>query len=154
MEVIGNVRVTSLEITGGADLAEKFDVQGRIEAGMVVEIDPEHEGKLRLSQSAINKRVAGVISGAKKLAAGVVLTDPADKSQNAQPIAMSGRVWVWCDTTEHAIEPGDFLTTATRPGHAMVAINLAEAQGAILGKAMTHLAKGTVGLVLALVNLQ
>src|SRR5262249_10122041 len=80
LHVVGTARVSVLEITGGADLAEKFAVQGKIAPGMVVEIDPDHEGELRLSTGALNKRVAGVISGAKQLNAGVVLTDPDDKA--------------------------------------------------------------------------
>ena len=152
--VEGTASVGVLEIRGGADLAEKFAVEGKIEPGMVVEIDPDHEGKLRLASGAFNRRVAGVISGAKNLSAGVVLTDPADKSKDSLPVAMSGRVWVYTDATERAVEPGDFMTTAERAGHAMPITDIAKAQGAILGKAMTKLPKGKVGLVLVLVNLQ
>ena len=77
-----------------------------------------------------------------------------DGSENHAPIAISGRVWVYADATEQAIEPGDFLTTAERPGYVMKATDLQKAQGAILGKAMTRLEKGQTGFVLVLVNLQ
>ena len=150
----GTAQMRVLEILGGADLAEKFEMEGAVKPGMVVEIDPDHEGGLRLSTGAYNKRVAGIVSGAKNLSAGVVLTDPNAKNQHAQPIAMSGRVWVYCDATEKAIEPGDLLTTAERPGHAMAVSDASKSQGTILGKAMSRLAKGKVGLVLVLVNLQ
>jgi hypothetical protein len=69
-------------------------------------------------------------------------------------VALSGRVWVHCDAQEHGVEPGDFLTTATRPGHAMPVVDRARADGAIIGKAMSRLEKGGCGLVLVLVNLQ
>ena len=129
-------------------------VQAKIAPGMVVEIDPDHEGKLRLASGAYNRRVAGIVSGAGKLPAGVVLSAPNDKASHSTPIAMSGRVWVYTDATEQGVEPGDFLTTAERPGYAMPAAELSRAQGAILGKAMTRLRKGGIGLVLVLVNLQ
>lgn len=51
------------------------------------------------------------------------------------------------------MRPGDLLTTSGTPGHAMKAANPAQAQGAILGKAMTPLEEGC-GLVLVLVSLQ
>jgi hypothetical protein len=67
---------------------------------------------------------------------------------------MSGRVWVYADATQCAIEPGDLLTTADKPGYAMKARDLRQSHGAILGKAMTHLEKGKTGMVLVVVNLQ
>jgi hypothetical protein len=149
----GTVAVKVLEITG-ADLAEKFPVsEPDIEPGMVVEIDPDQPGNLRLARGAYNKRVAGVVAGANGLSKGIVLGN-LEGSDHHAPIAISGRVWVYADATEQAIEPGDFLTTAARPGYAMKANDLRQAQGAIIGKAMTRLEKGKTGLVLVIVNLQ
>ena len=74
--------------------------------------------------------------------------------EDTQPVALSGRVWVYCDAADKAIEPGDMLTTAARAGHAMAVTDFSQAHGAVLGKAMSKLAKGETGLVLALVNLQ
>ena len=51
------------------------------------------------------------------------------------------------------IKPGDLLTTSDTPGHAMKVGDHTQAQGAILGKAMTGLKQGK-GLVLVLVTLQ
>jgi len=51
------------------------------------------------------------------------------------------------------IVPGDLLTTAATPGHAMRVTDPTKASGAILGKAMTGLSEGR-GLVLVLVSLQ
>jgi hypothetical protein len=149
----GTVAVKVLEITG-ADLAEKFPVsEPDIEPGMVVEIDPDQPGNLRLARGAYNRRVVGVVAGANGLSKGIVLGN-LEGSDHHVPIAISGRVWVYADATEQAIEPGDFLTTAARPGYAMKANDLRRAQGAIIGKAMTRLEKGKTGLVLVLVNLQ
>ncbi|GBC93729.1 hypothetical protein HRbin15_02231 [bacterium HR15] len=148
----GTVSVRVLEITG-ADLAEKFPITDTVEPGMVVEIDPDNPGHLRKAQGAYNKRVVGVVAGANGLSKGIILGN-LEGGENHTPIAMSGRVWVYADATKRAIEPGDFLTTADKPGYAMAVDNLAQAQGAIIGKAMTRLEKGTTGMVLILVNLQ
>lgn len=152
IEVSGTASAAVIEITG-ADLAEKFPLSEPVEPGYVVAIDPSHPGKLCLSRSAYNKRVAGIVSGANNLNAGVVLGNSHD-SKAHRPVALSGRVWVHCDATTRAIEPGDFLTTADRPGYAMPITDAQRATGAMIGKAMTALAEGETGLVLVLVNLQ
>jgi len=68
-------------------------------------------------------------------------------------VALSGRVYVKADASTGPIRPGDLLTTSATPGHAMKVTDHDQAQGAILGKAMTSLDSGT-GLVLVLVTLQ
>lgn len=147
----GTVNVDVLEITG-ADVAEKFPVSEEVEPGMVVAIDPKHPGQLCLARGAYNRCVAGVVSGANDLPAGAVLGH-LPGNEDAPPIALTGRVWVYCDATENTIEPGDLLTTSSTPGHAMKATDHVRAQGAVIGKAMTGLEEGT-GLVLVLVSLQ
>ncbi len=148
----GTASVQVLEITG-ADLAERFPASERLEPGMVVAIDPDHPGKLCLARGAYNRRVAGIVSGANDFTVGAVLGNHAG-SENGPPIALSGRVYVHCDTSSGAIEPGDMLTTSDTPGHAMTASDRERSHGAIIGKAMTRLAPGQRGLVLVLVNLQ
>ncbi len=148
----GTVSVDVLEIAG-ADLAEKFPISERVKPGMVVAIDPDHPGQLRLARGAYNRRVAGVVSGAGEIPTGTIMGN-LPGTGDAAPIALSGRVWVACDATAHAIQIGDLLTTSARPGHAMSVRDYARAQGAIVGKAMTSLALGETGLVLVLVNLQ
>jgi hypothetical protein len=148
----GTTYVDVLTITGGADLAERFDV-GSAEPGMVVEIDPDRPGKLRIARGEYNRRVAGVISGANGVDAGMVLSDLPGDTQS-KPVALSGRVWVYCDASARAVEPGDLLTTSSRAGYAMAVTDHQRATGATLGKAMTTLAEGETGMVLALVNLQ
>jgi hypothetical protein len=152
LDVNGTARVKVLEITG-ADIAEKFPTTETLEPGTVVEIDPDNPGHLRKAQGAYNKRVAGVVAGANGLSKGIVLGN-LEGSENHTPIAISGRVWVYADATQEAIEPGDLLTTSDVPGHAMKASDPSRAHGAVLGKAMTRLEKGKTGMVLVLVNLQ
>jgi hypothetical protein len=152
-EVNGTMSVEVLEILGGADLAERFAFSEAARPGMVVAIDPDQPGKLCVSREAYNKRVAGVISGANELSAGVVLGTEPGHERNL-PVALSGRVWVQCDTRVKGVEPGDFMTTSDIPGHAMPVLDRDLGDGAVIGKAMTRLAQGEEGLVLVLVNLQ
>ncbi|MEO6724352.1 MAG: hypothetical protein ABIU20_09965 [Blastocatellia bacterium] len=157
------VSVKALQITGGADFAENFDVrapnnlQGKsatgIQPGMVVAIDPANPGKLSLSRRAYDHRVAGIISGAGDVKPGMMMGQTGTLADGKHPVALSGRVYAWVDATHGAIRPGDLLTTSPTPGHAMKATNPAKAQGAIIGKAMTGLKAGK-GLVLVLVTLQ
>ncbi|GMV98117.1 MAG: hypothetical protein AMXMBFR83_24700 [Phycisphaerae bacterium] len=156
LHVVGTVRSSIVEITGGADLAEPFEVRGQQEVrpGMVVSIDPEHPGELRVATQAYDPTVAGVISGAKGLSAGLVLRQEGTSADGKHPVALTGRVWCWCDADAGgAIAPGSLLTTSDTPGHAMKVGDHARAQGAVIGKAMSRLDKGQ-GLVLVLVNLQ
>ena len=152
LEVHGNASVEVLKITG-ADVAEKFPVSEEVKPGIVVAIDPENPGKLCVARGAYNRCVAGVVSGAGDLPTGVVVGDLPGQ-EDAMPVALSGRVWVYCDANEQPIEPGNLLTTAKRPGYAMAVTDYTRAHGAVLGKAMTNLEKGQTGLVLTLINLQ
>lgn len=154
--VVGTASVGVITIRGGADLAENFefnDTALAIEPGMVVMIDDEHEGGMEIAVGAYNRRVAGIVSGAKELDAGMILGD-FEGQENAKPIALTGRVWTFVDATAAAVEPGDMLTTSDTPGYAMPAVDRERAQGATIGKAMSRLNKGDKGMVLVLVNLQ
>ncbi|MGH9937532.1 MAG: hypothetical protein ACREAM_14890, partial [Blastocatellia bacterium] len=157
----GQVYEKTVQITGGADLSEKFDVLAgknsagaeEIQPGMVVTIDPINPGKLRLSRRSYDRRVAGVISGAGGVQPGMLMGQEGTLADGKHPVALGGRVYVWVDASRGAVKPGDMLTTSATPGHAMKAIDASKAQGAIIGKAMTGLKRGK-GLVLTLVTLR
>jgi hypothetical protein len=150
-----SVRVNVLQIVGGGDLAEPFEVYGadKVEPGMVVAIDPEHPGQLHLSGTAYDRKVAGCISGASGLESGVIMYGDALDDEGTFPVALSGRVYCWADASHGPIRPGDLLTTSDTPGHAMAVNDYGRAQGAIIGKAMSTLDEGR-GFVLVLVSLQ
>ena len=149
----GLAQVKTLQILG-ADLAESFPVkEQKVEPGTVLMIDDATDGRLRVSDEAYSKRVAGVVSGAHSLDAAVVLEGHSYDEQGRATVALTGRVWVKCDASTAAIHAGDLLTTSPNAGHAMLAGDRDRAYGATLGKAMTSLEHGT-GLVLVLVNLQ
>ena len=154
LDVGGIARVEVLQVLG-ADLAEKFAVSDEVkpEPGTVMAIDAKNAGKLCVSKGAYNRRVAGIVSGANNLPAGAIMGHTSKEMEDAPAIALTGRVWVQCDTSNGAIEPGDLLTTSEQAGHAMKVTDHTKAQGAILGKAMTAL-DGADGMVLVLVSLQ
>jgi len=163
LTVNGTTRTGTLTITGGADLAEPFEITDDgsdsselATAGTVVVIDPDRPGALKVSSTAFDSRVAGVISGANGLNPGMMMSATCHRSLGAtgRPVALAGRVWCLCDADVNGgIKPGDRLTTSTTPGHAMRVAVGDHADGAVLGKAMTELKSGR-GLVLVLVNLQ
>lgn len=154
----GRTTTAVLQITGGADLAEQFDVKNPETdlppvAGAVVCIDAEHPGKLLVCQEAYDRTVAGIISGAGGVKPGMVMSQENSMADGQYPIALTGRVYVQADASVGPIQPGDLLTTSAIPGYAMKVTNYEQAQGAILGKAMSSLEEGQ-GLVLVLVSLQ
>lgn len=146
-------QVKALRITGGADLSEPFAMSSPgVRPGAVVVIDERNPGKLRLSTSAYDRKVAGVVSGANGIQPGISMIQE-DALEAGENVALSGRVHVKANRTAGDIEPGDLLTTSGVPGEAMKAADHPRAQGAILGKAMTRLDEAT-GTVLVLVTLQ
>ncbi|MBN2809376.1 MAG: hypothetical protein JXR80_07770 [Deltaproteobacteria bacterium] len=151
-----NVQVPVLKVTGGSDFSEQFDISRAellAEPGMVVSIDPEHAGKLQISRQAYDRKVAGIISGAGGVNPGMMMGQNDTLADGAHPVALSGRVYCRVDAGHGSVQPGDLLTTSPTPGHAMKVGDYQKAQGSIIGKAMTSLAKGR-GLVLVLVSLQ
>lgn len=143
-----------LQITGGSDLAEPFEFSDAesLPPGSVVIIDDENPGRLKLSNAAYDKRVAGVISGAGGIRPGVTLRQEG-VSDSGQDVALNGRVYVHATASNGAIAPGDLLTTSDVPGHAMKATDPSRSHGTVIGKAMSRLEAGE-GFVLVLVNLQ
>jgi hypothetical protein len=154
--VTGQTTTEVLEITGGSDLSERFEVKEMdipLKPGMLVSIDPETPGNLAVSREAYDKRVAGVISGAGDIETGMLMGQRGSAADGAHPVALSGRVYCMADASFGSIEPGDMLTTSSTPGHAMKAVDSDRSHGTVIGKAMSTLEEGQ-GLVLVLVNLQ
>lgn len=106
-----------------------------------------------VSNQAYDRRVAGIISGAGGINPGMLMGQPGSIAYGDHPVALTGRVYCWADASNGPITPGDLLTASDTPGHAMKVSDDANAQGAIIGKALTSLKEGK-GLVLVLVTLQ
>jgi hypothetical protein len=127
-------------IMGNADCAEEFDISeyesGNVESGTVMILD--ENGKLRVSERAYDKRVAGVISGAGSYKPGIILDRK--KSRNKRmPIALMGKVYCKVDTKYSKINVGDLLTTSPTKGYAMKVLNTSKAFGSVIGKAMSSI---------------
>jgi len=155
--VSGDGRVTTdeLEITGGSDLSENFNVADfgeKAEPGMLVSIST-NEGDLEITQIKQDKKAVGIISGANGIETGMMMGQKGSIADGDYPIALTGRTYVLANTENGTIEPGDFITSSSIPGYGMKVKNVKKAQGAIIGKAMTSLNEGS-GYVLVLVNLQ
>lgn len=148
------VSMNVLQIRGGSDLAEPFEVSDAIspEPGSLLVIDEANPGQLKMSSTPYDSRVAGIVSGAGGVQPGLTLYQEGLLEGDTQ-VALAGRVYVWAEATTGAIQPGDLLTTSAIPGHAMKVTDFDRAQGAVIGKAMSELSRGQ-GLVLVLVNLQ
>jgi hypothetical protein len=154
----GKMITDVLIINGGSDIAEPYDIAphpaAHLAPGMVVCIDPDTPGKLRLSSAAYDHTVAGIVSGAAGVKPGMLLSQEGTIADGEHPVALTGRVYCYVDADAGgSVQPGDLLTTSDVPGHAMKATDRGRAFGAILGKAMTPLTEGR-GLVLVLVSLQ
>ncbi|HZW09822.1 MAG TPA: hypothetical protein VFF69_07955 [Phycisphaerales bacterium] len=154
----GWVRCKVLQITGGSDIAEPYTIAPAGDVapapGMVVTIDPENIGRLRVAAGEYDRTVAGIISGANGVNPGITLTQTGTVADGELPVATVGRVWCWCDADSAGpVRPGDLLTTSPTPGHAMRVAEHDRSQGAVIGKAMSGLESGR-GMVLVLVGLQ
>ena len=140
-------------ILQNADCAEEFDVAEvtvEVEPGTVMVID--QDGKIRQSEGAYDKCVAGVISGAGDYKPGIIL-DRKQSETKRLPIALVGKVYCKVDATYGAIQVGDLLTTSPTLGHAMKVNDPLKGFGAVLGKALRPLEAGQ-GLIPVLVALQ
>jgi hypothetical protein len=141
-----------MELGEGLDFAEGFAVTENIQvaSGCVMIINPQDPGRLTKSGQAYDKRVAGVLAGANGLGSGVRLGGV----RFEYAMAVAGRVYCDVEALEHAVEPGDLLTTSSVSGYAMKAADTHRAAGAILGKAMERVCKGEKKQILVLVSLQ
>lgn len=131
----GLVSVNALEIRGGSDFSENFDISDtptsgeatQLKPGLLVSINPAQPGKLLLSARPYDRRVAGIISGAGDIKPGLVMSQEGSVADGRHPVALSGRVYAWVDATRGAIKPGDLLTTSPTPGHAPGFVGLDQA---------------------------
>src|SRR6516165_4307453 len=85
LDVTGMTRTGVLQITGGTDIAEPFAITAAeaVKPGMVVAIDPERPGHLRIANKAYDRTVAGIVSGANGIHPGLTMKQEgtaADKS--------------------------------------------------------------------------
>lgn len=130
--------------TGGADVAERINTSEWVEAGNVVEIDPDHPGFFRKSRTPYSTKVAGIISTSPGVILGNNFEENIDKWEDNRPVlAIAGRVPVKATTENGPIQIGDLLVSSSAPGVAMRGTDREGCIGAVVGKAMEPLETGT-----------
>ena len=142
--------------SSGADFAESLAVRGkrsRYEPGDVLEIDAKSDRRLTLSDHAYGTLVAGIYSTKPGLLASPHhIDDPAVQSSEV-PLAVVDIVPCKVTAENGAIARGDMLVTSSRAGYAMKGTDRSRMLGAVAGKALEPLNKGT-GVIQVLVTLQ
>lgn len=153
LDVVGRTRTGVLEITGGSDIAEPFEMTDNdLPSGSAVVIDRNHPGKLSISTQPYDRAVAGIISGAGGVNPGMSLSQEGVLDEGKH-VALAGRVYARACVENGAIEPGDRLTTSSRPGLLMKATDPDRTPGSVVGKSMSALEAGE-GMVLVLIQAQ
>ncbi|ULQ51758.1 hypothetical protein [Flavihumibacter fluvii] len=150
--VAGNINVKGDISLENADFAEDFDVieEEDIQPGSVMVLDDN--GILKKCDMPMDKRVAGVVSGAGIYKPGIILDRKSNNGPRV-PIAMLGKVCCAVDASYGSIKVGDLLTTSPTSGAAMKVSNPVDAIGAIIGKALKPWSEG-VGEIPILIALQ
>lgn len=150
----GRVITDEIEIKGGSDLAEMFDITNEesiITPGLLVSLDPSNPGKLKISTEAYDKKIAGILSGANGIKPGILMSQDQTVADGENLVTLSGRTYVKANTTNGSIKIGDSITSSKVEGEAMRATKKKKSRGAIVGKALTGLEDGS-GYILVLVS--
>jgi hypothetical protein len=139
----------------GADFAESMAVagdRGKYMAGDLLVIDPTANRRLALARQPYSTLVAGIYSTKPGMLASThKLTDTV--APNEIPLAVVGIVPCKVTVENGPIRVGDLLVTSYTPGHAMKGTDRRRMLGAVLGKALEPLSRGT-GVIQVLVTLQ
>ena len=139
----------------GADFAESVAVKGATEhyaPGDLLVIDPSGERRLSLSQTPYSTLVAGIYSTQPGVVASQHRVEEA-LPKNEVPLAVVGIVPCKVTAENGPIAAGDLLVTSSTAGHAMKGTDRGRMLGAVVGKALEPLQKGT-GVIQVLVTLQ
>jgi hypothetical protein len=147
--------------TGGADLAEMFDVEGsrqNYEPGDVLVISETSDRTVEKSSAANSSKVVGVYATKP----GVTLTEKGmdENLDELVPMGVIGVIPTKVCLENGPIKRGDLLVTSSKQGHAMKAMPvnvggvLIYPAGAILGKALENFDSQESGLIKVLVNVK
>jgi hypothetical protein len=139
----------------GADFAESLPVKGdrsRYEAGDLLVIDSSGERRLALAQTPYSTLVAGIYSSRPGVLASQHHIDDS-VSRYEVPLAVLGVVPCKVTAENGPIIAGDLLVTSSTRGYAMKGTDRGRMLGAVVGKALEPLQKGT-GVIQVLVTLQ
>jgi hypothetical protein len=140
---------------GGADFAESMAATGdrsKYAAGDLLVIDPGASRHVALAEQPYSTLVAGIYSTRPGM---LGTTRKMDESApgNEVPLAVVGIVPCKVTAENGPIQTGDLLVTSSTPGHAMKGTDRSRMLGAVVGKALEPMPKGT-GVIQVLVTLQ
>jgi len=141
----GSVFAAKGFFTGGVDYAESVAVTGErqgYQPGDVMAIDEKAADGFSLTRSAYSTLVAGIYSTQPGMLASTHPMEP-EKFAAEVPLAMFGIVPCKVSAENGAISRGDLLVSAATPGYAMKGTDRTKMLGAIIGKALDPLPKGT-----------
>jgi hypothetical protein len=141
--------------TGGADIAEAFEVEGRVqgyEPGDVLAISDRSDRRVEKSGEAYSTRVIGVYATKP----GVLLTERDIDASLADmvPVGVVGVIPTKVSAENGTIRRGDLLVSAGTPGHAMAADRSRLGVGMVVGKALQGFTGPGTGRILVLVNVK
>jgi trimeric autotransporter adhesin len=141
--------------TGGADVAEAFETEGRVEGyepGDVLAISTRSDRKVTKSRRAYSTAVIGVYATKP----GVLLTDRDidDGIDGMIPVGVVGVIPTKVSAENGTIHRGDLLVAARTPGHAMRGTDRGRMLGAVVGKALAEFKGPGTGVIKVLVNVR
>jgi hypothetical protein len=139
----------------GADFAESLPVVGdrtKYSAGDLLVIDSAADGHLALAQQPYSSLVAGIYSTKPGILGSTRQVDETP-SKSDIPLAVVGVVPCKVSAENGPIQLGDLLVTSSTPGYAMRGTDRPRMLGAVVGKALQALQRGT-GVIRVLVTLQ
>lgn len=141
--------------TGSADIAEWVSVSESVEAGDVLEMDPNNAGQYRKARSKCSTLVVGVVSTNPGFVLGSDSLDTPLTTGHTLPtesralLALMGIVPVKVTDEGGPIEPGDLLVCSSLPGYAMKWSAGNGEMCALIGKALEPF-EGSTGMILVL----
>lgn len=121
-------------------------------SGDLLVIDPTANRRLALAQQPYSTLVAGIYSTKPGMLGSTRKVDES-APHNEVPLAVVGIVPCNVTAENGPIRIGDLLVTSSAPGHAMKGTDRNRMLGAVVGKALEPLSRGT-GVIQVLVTLQ
>ena len=139
--------------TGGADVAEAFNVEGMVqeyEPGDVLVISTRDDRTVTKSSNPYSTLVVGVYATKP----GVLLTEHNvdDPLKDNIPMGVIGVIPTKVCSENGSIHRGDLLVTSSVPGYAMKGTDREKLTGAVIGKALENFDGNGTGKIKVLVN--